>query len=175
MKRFLRCGLLAIVLNAVFAIAGPHAERAIYTLRLSAMPVPQAYHLPVDGIRPAALRDSWHASRDGGRRRHEGIDIFAPRGTVIRSTTEGMVLRTGHGGLGGRTVWITGPGGHKHYYAHMDRFAGLVPGMRIAAGTVIGYVGDSGNAKGTPPHLHYGIYSAAGPINPYPLLKPAAA
>jgi murein DD-endopeptidase MepM/ murein hydrolase activator NlpD len=68
---------------------------------------------------------------------------------------------------------VLGPGGQRHYYAHLDRFAGVFAGMRVQAGTLLGYVGNSGNAKGTPPHLHYGIYTASGAINPYPLLAPA--
>lgn len=175
MKKLLHHGLLAILLNGLFAIVGPIVESAWYVMRLSAMPVPQHYFFPVEGVRAAALRDSWQAPRDGGRRTHEGIDIFAPRGTPIRATTEGVVLRTGQSRRGGNLVWILGPGGHRHYYAHLDRFAGLVPGQRIKAGCVIGYVGNSGNARGTPPHLHYGIYSASGPYNPYPLLKPGNA
>lgn len=175
MRKLVRYGLLAIVLNALFAILIPYAEIAFYTARLASMPVPTVYHLPVDDVKAGSLRDSWHASRDGGRRRHEGIDIFAARGTPVRSTTEGIVLRIGQGGLGGRVIWILGPGGERHYYAHLDRVAGIFPGMRLEAGTLIGFVGNSGNAKGTPPHLHYGIYTASGPINPYPLFGSEAA
>ena len=174
MRRLLWVVWLAVVVNALIAILGPYAERSIYAIRLSGMPAPDTYYLPVDNIKVARLSDSWHAPRDGGKRRHEGMDIFAPRGTAIRSTTEGVVLRLGHGGLGGRAVWVMGPGGQRHYYAHLERFAGVFPGMRVEAGTLLGYVGNSGNAKGTPPHLHYGIYTRSGPINPYPLLKPAA-
>lgn len=57
-----------------------------------------------------------------------------------------------------------------HYYAHMQQFADIEVGEWVEAGEVIGYVGDSGNAKGTPPHLHYGIYTRSGVVNPYPLL-----
>jgi murein DD-endopeptidase MepM/ murein hydrolase activator NlpD len=173
MRRMIHYGLLAIFINAVIAALGPYVERTIYAMRLAAMPSPAMYRLPVDDVRPAALSDSWHAPRDGGRRRHEGIDIFAPRGTAVRSATEGIVSRIGHAGLGGRAVWVLGPGGQRHYYAHLDRFAGVFAGMRVQAGTLLAYVGNSGNAKGTPPHLHYGIYTASGPINPYPLLAPA--
>ena len=91
MKKLLHHGLLAILLNGLFAIVGPIVESAWYVMRLSAMPVPQHYFFPVEGVRAAALRDSWQAPRDGGRRTHEGIDIFAPRGTPIRTTTEGVV------------------------------------------------------------------------------------
>ena len=89
------------------------------------------------------------------------------------SATEGIITRVGSNQLGGNVVWVMGPGRQMHYYAHLDRYAGVRAGDIIAAGTVLGYVGTTGNARGTPPHLHYGIYTARGAINPYPLLKPS--
>jgi murein DD-endopeptidase MepM/ murein hydrolase activator NlpD len=173
MHKLIRYGLLVVFINAAIVVIGPYVERMIYAIRLAAMPLPAVYRLPVQDVRFSQLQDSWHAPRDGGWRRHEGIDIFAPRGTAVRAATEGVILRIGHGGLGGRAVWVMGPGGQRHYYAHLDRFAGVFTGMRVQAGTLLGYVGNSGNAKGTPPHLHYGIYTASGAVNPYPLLAPA--
>lgn len=174
MRVLIRYFFLAVFLSALFAIFAPYVENALYAMRLAAMPVPTVYLIPVDNVKVASLQDSWHAPRDGGRRRHEGIDIFAPRGTAVRSTTEGIVLRIEQTRLGGRVIWILGPGGQRHYYAHLDRFAGVFPGMRVDAGTIIGYVGNSGNAAGTPPHLHYGLYTTTGPINPHPLLRQVA-
>ncbi|NUT14821.1 MAG: M23 family metallopeptidase [Cupriavidus sp.] len=150
----------------------PPLERAIYAARLSARPAPPALPVPVAGVDSRALRDSWHGPRSGGRQ-HEGIDIFAPRGREVVSATEGIVTRVGTNQLGGNAVWVMGPGRQMHYYAHLDRYAGVRAGDIIAAGTVLGYVGTTGNARGTPPHLHYGIYTARGAINPYPLLKPS--
>ena len=76
------------------------------------------------------------------------------------------------GGLGGRQVWVLGPGREAHYYAHLQDWA---PGLRahdvVEPGDVLGPVGDSGNARGTPPHLHYGVYATAGAIDPLPRLK----
>lgn len=141
-------------------------ESRRYAALLSA-PAPQALPNPLPG-RP--LGDTWGAARSGGRS-HEGIDIFAKRDTPIRATTEGIVLNVGPNTLGGRTVMILGPGGQRHYYAHLERYADLERGDWVAAGDVVGFVGDSGNAKGTPPHLHYGIYTGGGAINPYPLLR----
>jgi murein DD-endopeptidase MepM/ murein hydrolase activator NlpD len=63
-----------------------------------------------------------------------------------------------------------GPGGQRHYYAHLDRYSDVRRGQRIVIGDVLGYVGTTGNARGTPPHLHYGVYDSSGAINPYPLL-----
>jgi murein DD-endopeptidase MepM/ murein hydrolase activator NlpD len=133
------------------------------------MPVPNALNKPLHSAKPVAVRNSWHAARPGGRR-HEGIDIFSGKGTPVYATTEGIVMRLGRNTLGGNVVWILGPGGQRHYYAHLDRFASISAGERIQPGTVLGYVGNTGNARTTAPHLHYGIYDRAGAINPYPLL-----
>lgn len=125
---------------------------------------------PVEGVQARALRDTWGSARSAGRS-HEGIDIFAKRGTPVLSTTEGIVTQVGTNRLGGLVVWVMGPGGQRHYYAHLDGYADVEAGMRIQPGRVLGYVGNSGNAKGTPPHLHYGVYEASGAINPYKLLR----
>ena len=88
------------------------------------------------------------------------------------AATEGVVWRLGDDPLGGRVVWALGPGGQMHYYAHLDRYAdNLRTGDRLNVGDTLGTVGTSGNARGGPPHLHYGIYSrGSGAINPFPLL-----
>jgi peptidoglycan LD-endopeptidase LytH len=165
----LRTLLLAAVVIVLLSLVRPALERSIYLGRLLTLPAPQTVAHPVPTAR-GRLQDSWHAARSGGRR-HEGIDIFAARGAPVHATTEGMVLRRGHNRLGGRVVWVLGPGGQRHYYAHLDGFSQVGAGDIIRAGTTLGYVGDSGNAKGGSPHLHYGIYAASGPINPYPLLR----
>ncbi len=116
------------------------------------------------------LADTWGAARSQGRT-HEGIDIFAPRGMPIQSTTQGIVSKVGNNNLGGRVVVVVGPGGAGHYYAHLEDYADISPNDWVNAGDIIGYVGDSGNAKGTPPHLHYGIYINGSAVNPYPLLQ----
>lgn len=170
MATLLRSLFIAVVLLLAYGLLEPYVERAMYTMRLAAMPKPQALPVPVQGVRPRALRDTWGGARSEGRR-HEGIDIFARRGTPVVSSTEGIVTRVGSNRLGGLVVWVLGPGGQRHYYAHLDSYADVEPGMRIEAGRVLGYVGDTGNAKGTPPHLHYGVYDTGGAINPYPLLK----
>jgi len=176
MRIFLRTLVVAIILVLGYALLQPTIERALYTMRLASMPTPTALPVPVEGVRTRALRDTWGGARSEGRK-HEGIDIFAKRGTPVVSSTEGIVTQVGTNRLGGLVVWVTGPGGQRHYYAHLDRYSDVEAGMRIAAGRVLGYVGNTGNAKGTPPHLHYGIYETGGAINPYPLLRaePAAA
>jgi len=170
MAALLRTLVVAIFLVLAYGLLEPYIERALYTMRLAAMPKPQALPVPVEGVRQRALRDTWGGARSEGRK-HEGIDIFAKRGTPVVSSTEGIVSQVGTNRLGGLVVWVLGPGGQRHYYAHLDGYSDVEPGMRIEAGRVLGFVGDTGNAKGTPPHLHYGIYDTGGAINPYPLLK----
>ena len=131
--------------------------------------------LPAENSLPSPLpeqnlTDTWGAARSQGRS-HEGIDIFAARGTPIQSTTQGIVRKIGENNLGGRVVVVVGPGGAGHYYAHLEDYADIAPNDWVNAGDVIGYVGDSGNAKGTPPHVHYGIYINGSAVNPYPLLQ----
>lgn len=133
--------------------------------------------LPVENSLPSPLlgqhlTDTWGAARSQGRT-HEGIDIFAPRGTPIQATTQGIVSKVGENTLGGRVVVIVGPGGAGHYYAHLEDYADIAPNDWVNAGDTIGYVGDSGNAKGTPTHVHYAIYINGSAVNPYPLLKKA--
>ena len=164
--------LVVLVLAAVLAWPwlGPAIDYAQFVIRLSTRPAPTSVAVPVAGVARRGLVDTWGGARSEGRR-HEGIDIFAKRGTEVLAATEGLVSRIGENRLGGRTVWVLGPGRQRHYYAHLDRYVDtLTPGDRVAVGDVLGYVGNSGNAKGTPPHLHYGIYTLTGAINPYPLL-----
>jgi len=128
------------------------------------------YPVPVQGVRTRQLTDQWGAPRSGGRK-HQGIDIFAKCGTPVLSATHGLVTRIGTNMLGGQIVRVLGPGGYWHYYAHLSEFGDIKEGQLVTAGTVLGKVGDTGNAKGTPCHLHYGVYSRAGGAeNPYPLL-----
>jgi murein DD-endopeptidase MepM/ murein hydrolase activator NlpD len=144
--------------------------RAVY--RVSTTPAPEALAIiPVQGVAARAITDSWHAPRSGGRR-HEGIDIFAKRGTPVISPVSGIVTSVGQDRLGGNIVRVLGPGRQVHYFAHLDGFAPIRRWQVVEAGEVLGYVGNTGNARGASPHLHYGIYTAArGAINPFPLLK----
>ena len=152
------CALLLLLPSARFA------------LRLSLMPRPAHLAVPVQGVPVRGLADTWNAPRSGGRR-HQGIDIFAPRGTAITSPVRGLVVGVGRNRLGGQVVRVLGPGRQVHYFAHLSRFGPVHRGMRIHPGQVLGYVGTSGNAAGTPPHLHYGIYNLpGGATNPYPVL-----
>ncbi len=117
------------------------------------------------------IANTWHAPR-GANRLHEGQDIFVPRGTPTYSATRGYIYNIGQNRLGGQTVSVIGSGGRVYYYAHFDTYAaGIAEGDYVTPQTVLGYVGTSGNAQGTPPHLHFGVYTPTGPINPLPLLN----
>jgi murein DD-endopeptidase MepM/ murein hydrolase activator NlpD len=128
--------------------------------------------MPLAEVERKQVANTWHAPR-GGNRLHEGQDIFAPQGTPIYSATAGYVLSVGENGLGGQTVSVAGAGGRVYYYAHLDCYASdLHEGDRVTTRTILGYVGTTGNAAGTPPHLHFGIYTpTGGAIDPLPLLS----
>jgi murein DD-endopeptidase MepM/ murein hydrolase activator NlpD len=167
--RVARPYLIALLLIGLVILALPWLGAAWYAVGLMRMPAPTSLAMPVAGLKRTALTDTWHAARAPARR-HEGIDIFAKKGTPVIASTEGLVIRRGENSLGGNVVWVLGPGGHHHYYAHLDQAANVEVGERVQAGTVLGHVGNTGNARTTPPHLHYGVYADEGPINPYPLL-----
>lgn len=108
---------------------------------------------------------------------HQGVDIFAPRGQPVVSPVTGVVENVGRTGAGGNCVTIR-RGDERFYLAHLDSMQNLRPGQSISAGDAIGTVGNSGNARGTAPHLHFSIYRGAGgyssnPINPFPHLMAA--
>lgn len=172
MSRFLKSALVLLLFAGLIGwVAGP-GRQPVYALRLLWAEAPATLPVPVAGVRSRDLRDSWGAPRSGGRR-HQGIDIFAPKGTAVLSATPGLVWSVGNNRLGGKVVSVLGPGGEWHYYAHLDRYSGVVAGDVVAAGAVLGYVGNTGNARTTPAHLHYGIHGLRGARNPFPrLVKP---
>src|SRR5690349_57076 len=126
--------------------------------------------MPLEDVKKNQIADTWQAARGDGRK-HEGQDIFAPRGTPILSATGGYIYNIGENNLGGQTVSVISKGGRIYYYAHLDSYAtGIHIGDRVTTRTVLGYVGTTGNAQGTPPHLHFGVYTSSGAINPLPML-----
>jgi peptidoglycan LD-endopeptidase LytH len=113
---------------------------------------------PVFGASNKSIGSFYGASRDNGRRSHEGVDIFAPKGTPVVAPTDGYVSRVGVNPLGGKVVWMKDlKRGHSYYFAHLDSQM-VKPGMQVNQGHVLGLVGNTGNAKRTPAHLHFGIY-----------------
>ena len=125
---------------------------------------------PVDG--PTSFTDSWGAPRSGGRS-HQGVDMISPRGTPLVAIETGTITRLGNGGLGGITIWMRGTSGDEFYYAHLDGWAaGLSAGQSVTVGELIGYVGNTGNAIYTVPHLHFEYHPGGGSaVNPYPLVN----
>ena len=122
---------------------------------------------PVPGSTRRNIQSLFGASRSSGRREHQGIDIFAPRGTPVVAAADGWVSSISPNQLGGNVVWLWDPKrGHTLYYAHLDRHA-VGTGQPVQKGDVIGYVGNTGNARTTAPHLHFGIYRRGhGAIDP---------
>ncbi len=119
---------------------------------------------------PISFINDWGFPRSGGRT-HKGTDVFAAMGHPQVAVADGVVeLRSG--GLGGVAVWIRSDYGVKYYYAHLSAYAqGLSNGQRVAKGDVVGYNGNTGNARGGAPHLHFGIEPVGGGwVNPYPTL-----
>jgi peptidoglycan LD-endopeptidase LytH len=113
----------------------------------------------------------WGDARDGGMRTHEGIDIFAPKGSPAIAAADAYVTSVREGGIGGKVVWLQPKEQNVHlYYAHLD--AQLVQsGQLVRKGDTIGLVGNTGNARTTPAHLHFGIYGSSGAIDPLPFVK----
>ena len=124
---------------------------------------------PVQRVTARAVGGGFGEGRDAGRRRHEGIDIFAPRGTPVVAAADGWITAQTTNRLGGNVVWVWSMRPRiALYYAHLDRHA-VSPGDRVKAGDVLGYVGNTGNARGASPHLHFGIYAPpSGAIDPLP-------
>ncbi len=165
---------LAVWSLAAWAWRQPFLEKPRTLWELSRLPPPSQLPVPVQGVRASRIADTFGAAR-GSDRTHAGVDIFATRGTPVLSATRGIVVSVREGGLGGRQVWVVGPANERHYYAHLDDWQpGLRQGDVVQAGDALGTVGTTGNARGTPPHLHYGIYGSAGAYDPLPVLKAAA-
>lgn len=143
------------------------------TLRASIETLPETsianIPVPVSGISVGALSDTWGDARSSGRT-HEGIDIVAKRGTLVMSPTDAVVKRIDFGtSNGGTLVYTANPGGEVFYFAHLDTVAeNLTVGQLLARGDAIGTVGNSGNASNGPTHLHFGIYTPTGAVNPFP-------
>ena len=133
-----------------------------------ALPIGE-YVFPIAGA--ATFSNDWMYPRAGGRS-HEGIDIFAARRTPVVAVADGTLFNVGWNTLGGWRLWIRDRSGTTYYYAHMDAYSpAAVEGASVARGTVVGYVGDSGDARGTPTHLHMQIHpGGGGPVPPYPII-----
>ena len=138
------------------------------TLRLEAQ-----LAFPVEGYSMRGVQSIFGADRDGGRRSHAGVDIFARRGTPVLATSAGRVNRVDVTNLGGKVVWVRDPIRNSNiYFAHLDSQY-VRNGDQVQIGDTLGFVGNTGNARTTPPHLHFGVYrSREGAVDPYPFLDP---
>lgn len=132
-----------------------------------------ALAFPVAGLGVRAIQSVWGDVRDGGRRSHEGVDIFARRGTPVVASVPGRVSRANVTNIGGKVVWLRdGRRNRSLYYAHLDSQA-VSAGQWVEIGDTLGFVGNTGNARTTPPHLHFGVYyRGEGAVNPFPYLRP---
>ena len=136
--------------------------------------------VPVQGIKSAQLTDTFYQPR-GEQRQHEALDIMAPTGTPVVAVADGKVAKLFHSKPGGLTVYQFDPTGQfAYYYAHLDRYAdGIAEGMELKRGTLIGYVGVTGNSDPNAPHLHFAVVALTPekqwwkgtPLNPFPLMS----
>lgn len=139
-----------------------------YTIRIRTS---AALAFPVAGRSSRDVGSVFGDPRDNGNRDHHGIDIFAARGTPVVATSDAYVRRVNETPRGGRVIWLHDEQrGISVYYAHLDSQL-VAAGTRVRAGDTLGMVGNTGNARATPPHLHFGIYSRGeGPIDPLPFV-----
>lgn len=171
--------------NSVSMVSTPTQPNASPILPFPVSPTPEGATpnnliIPVTGVRPEQLRDTFSESRAEGRV-HDAIDIAAPLGTPVLAAVDGIILELFHSERGGTTIYqLSTDKKFIYYYAHLDRYAeGLTEGHIAKQGDTIGYVGDSGNAGAGNYHLHFSIAIVSDPkrywegvnINPYPLLK----
>ena len=126
---------------------------------------------PMDPGATAFIND-WGYPRSGGRK-HRGNDMFAPMRQPVRAVADGSVLLK-NGGLGGRALWLSAGNGVDYYYAHLDGYArGISTGVNVRRGQVIAFNGNTGNARGGAPHVHFQLHPngrTSRPVNPYPTL-----
>jgi murein DD-endopeptidase MepM/ murein hydrolase activator NlpD len=161
-----------------FRVSSPNNSQALVDvlsqLEPYGIPLPEgllrvAGPFPVAGL--AYWTDDWHACRDGCSRLHEGLDIFAQTGTPLVATSDGFVSQKLEGELSGISIEITDDQGVQYFYAHLSAWAEPIEvGDRVEMGQVVGYVGNTGNAIYTPPHLHFEVQPGGIPVPPKPFV-----
>ena len=139
-----------------------------YTIHITTSP---SLAFPVSGQTNTRIGSFWGDSRDRGARSHEGIDIFGKFRTPVVAAADGYITRSGENNLGGKVVFMQPEKkNYTLYYAHLD--SQLVnTGQRVTVGDTLGLMGNTGNARNTPTHLHFGIYTAGGAVDPLPFIK----
>ena len=171
-------GLAALVGLATPALAQPAAPDSLPVRSVSdSWFSSERLLVPVEGVLPADLADTFAAHRSGGRT-HEAIDILATLGTPVLAVADGEVVRVHTNRLGGNVLYLRSPdGAYDFYYAHLDAYeSGIEEGVTVRQGEVLGYVGNTGNARDTAPHLHFQVLRLDGkgrgtPVNPYRLFQ----
>ncbi len=180
--------ILAVIVLAALAFGsmlsfGPSEQSTVARVKARIEPsTPRgtALMLPVVGVQPTQLVDTWGQSRGGGARHHQAIDIMAAGGTPVVAAAPGTIEKLFESEAGGTTLYVRSPDrGWTYYYAHL---AGYAPGVRegkpVRVGETLGFVGDTGNAGPGNTHLHFAIarmragekWWQGEPVNPYPLL-----
>jgi len=152
----------------IFRIHPELSAKGNYSLELKLAP---ALGFPIDANAKSNIGSFWGDGRDGGSRKHEGIDIFAKKGSYAVASMDGQITQVNETAIGGKVVWLR-PSQFPFtiYYAHLDdQF--VREGQHVKQGNPIGTVGNTGNAKNTPAHLHYGIYTYTGAVDPLYFVK----
>lgn len=178
--------VLAIVGFASMLSFGPSAPRRAADKDVEAVEAIQpplssrALMIPVAGVAAGQLVDTWGQSRAGGARTHQAIDIMAPGNTPVVAAGRGTIEKLFHSDAGGITLYVRSPDRRwSHYYAHLAGYApGIHEGQKVDRGTLLGFVGDTGNAGAGNTHLHFGVsrmtpdaaWHEGVPLNPSPLL-----
>jgi murein DD-endopeptidase MepM/ murein hydrolase activator NlpD len=140
-----------------------------YTLTITSRP---SLAYPIKATGKNHIQSFWGDGRDNGTRKHEGIDLFAPFRTPVIAAADGVVRNVQETAIGGKVVWLKPTKGNYHlYYAHLDSQL-VTNGQLVKTGDTLGLMGKTGNAKHTSPHLHFGIYTGAGAVNPYQFVNP---
>ena len=140
-----------------------------FTLKITDRP---SMTFPVAGAKLYDIGGKWGDPRDGGKRLHRGIDIFADRNTPAVAAADGRIRRAEKSNsLGGNVIWLSARG-RSLYYAHLDSIL-TTQGEQVQKGDTLGLVGTSGNARSTPPHLHFGIYGPGSAVDPFPFIADA--
>ena len=168
------------------AVRAPRSQPALSVPAAAPTDATAVAHLgtllfPVPGVDSTRLDDTFDEPRDGGARRHNAIDIMAPRGAPVLSVQDGRILKLQNNAKGGITIYATDLDEQfVYYYAHLDHYhPGLYAGKPLMRGDTLGFVGTSGNAPPDTPHLHFQVmrmpadrrYWDGAPINPFPLLR----
>ena len=146
-------------------------ELKTQALYVASLRVGARWDFPVANSGRSDIGSVFGDPREGGAREHHGVDIFSPRGTAALAAADSRVTRVDTTNIGGRVVWLReAEGGHSIYYAHLDKPL-VRRGQQLQAGDTVGLVGNTGNARTTPPHLHFGAYRR-GPVDPWDLIIP---